>query len=128
MGRGFQPTEANLKWLRRATKAGLIEWPQVGGFQRDNWHKMMARLVAAGLVTPYPHGHTYEITSAGRRAAGCGHGKLELGFDFLNGKPRQCPDCEMWLEEEYEESWSEGEEEQTWFWLKEVQAPIPEAP
>jgi hypothetical protein len=69
MSKDFQPTEANLKWLRKANAAGLIEWLHVGGIMRNNWHKMMSRLVVAGLVTPYPHGHTYEITEAGRRAA-----------------------------------------------------------
>jgi DNA-binding IclR family transcriptional regulator len=64
----FKPTEANLKWLRRANKAGLIEWTGVGGIMRNNWHNMMQRLAAHGLVTPYPHGHTYEITEAGKRA------------------------------------------------------------
>jgi hypothetical protein len=65
----MKPTKPQLKWLKRANAAGLIEWLFVGGIQRNNWHNMMGRMVAAGWVKPYPHGHTYEITDAGRREA-----------------------------------------------------------
>ena len=52
----------------------------------------------------------------------CSHEALERGFDHLCAPPRRCPDCGLWLEEEYEESF-DGEDEQCWFWLKEVPAP-----
>ena len=65
----MKPTKPQLAWLRKANAAGLIEWLNVGGIMRNNWHNMMGRMVEAGWVTPYPHGHTYEITDAGRREA-----------------------------------------------------------
>lgn len=60
-------TPAQRKWLLRANKLGVIEPSGTKGYARNNWTRMMERLVKEGLVTPYVHGG-YEITAAGQAA------------------------------------------------------------
>lgn len=58
-------TAPQREWLSRADHRGLIERRGAPGIMEANWHRMMGRLVDAGLVTPYRHGG-YEITGLGR--------------------------------------------------------------
>lgn len=56
--------------LRSKPIPGLLTPHAVGsgvGFRRHAWERMMKKLEADGLVTPYAHGG-YEITPAGRSA------------------------------------------------------------
>jgi len=52
----------------------------------------------------------------------CSHRLLPEGYDFLCEPPRQCPECGLWLDAEYDESW-DGEEEQQHFWLTPTSPP-----
>lgn len=54
----------------------------------------------------------------------CDHERVPQGYEHLNEPPRQCPDCQAWLDQQYEESF-DGEDESQWFWLEEVPAPSP---
>ncbi len=62
-------TPAQLKWLKRADKHGIIECWDNNGLVRANWRATMERMAEAGLVARYPHGG-FELTADGRRARG----------------------------------------------------------
>ena len=67
-------TAAQKKALEAAAEnhLGVVEFGGYGtgaGLARTTWDKMMAPLLAAGYIKPYPHGG-HEITVAGRRAIG----------------------------------------------------------
>lgn len=65
-------TTAQRKWLLRAlpphSDTGIVQNYDFSAFGKSNYERMMTKLEALGMVTPYVHGG-FAITDLGRRVA-----------------------------------------------------------